>query len=129
MKRFIALFIFFVACTGASAQQSKVTLCHFPPGNPDAAHTITVGNPSVANAHLRNHPGDHLGPCEDDTTTTTSTTTSAPTTTTTIPLTTMPTMPVPPEITIPMIPTPTTILEPAKPLGPIGPDTVLPHTA
>lgn len=39
----------------------KVTICHRPPGNPDNAHTITVGEPAVQ-AHLRNH-GDTLGPC------------------------------------------------------------------
>jgi hypothetical protein len=38
-----------------------VTLCHVPPGNPDNAHTITVGTPAVR-AHLRH--GDHLGACE-----------------------------------------------------------------
>ena len=38
----------------------KVTLCHIPPGNPDAAHTITVGAPAV-DAHLAH--GDTLGPC------------------------------------------------------------------
>lgn len=39
----------------------KVTICHRPPGNPDNAHTITVGEPAVQ-AHLRNHR-DTLGPC------------------------------------------------------------------
>ncbi len=38
-----------------------VTLCHVPPGNPDNAHTITVGAPAVR-AHLRH--GDRLGACE-----------------------------------------------------------------
>ena len=38
-----------------------VTLCHIPPGNPDNAHTLTVGAPAV-NAHLRH--GDRLGACE-----------------------------------------------------------------
>lgn len=37
-----------------------VTICHIPPGNPPAAHTITVGAAAV-NAHL-NH-GDTLGAC------------------------------------------------------------------
>lgn len=40
-----------------------VTLCHFPPGNPANAHTITVGAPAVP-AHLRH--GDALGACDDD---------------------------------------------------------------
>lgn len=39
----------------------KVTLCHIPPGNPDNAHTITVGSPAVA-AHLAH--GDDEGPCD-----------------------------------------------------------------
>jgi hypothetical protein len=39
---------------------TKVTLCHIPPGNPDNAHTITVGAPAVP-AHLEH--GDTLGPC------------------------------------------------------------------
>lgn len=38
----------------------KVTICHFPPGNPANAHTISVGAPAVP-AHLAH--GDHLGPC------------------------------------------------------------------
>lgn len=37
-----------------------VTLCHRPPGNPSAAHTITVGPPAVE-THLGH--GDTLGPC------------------------------------------------------------------
>jgi hypothetical protein len=38
-----------------------VTLCHFPPGNPDGAHTLTVGAPAVM-AHVEHH-GDILGAC------------------------------------------------------------------
>jgi len=38
----------------------KVTLCHIPPGNPGARHTIEVDPPAVA-AHLGH--GDTLGPC------------------------------------------------------------------
>jgi len=38
----------------------EVTICHIPPGNPDAAHTITVGARAVE-AHLAH--GDILGPC------------------------------------------------------------------
>jgi hypothetical protein len=41
---------------------AKVTLCHIPPGNPDNAHTITVGASAVP-AHLGH--GDTLGPCPD----------------------------------------------------------------
>jgi hypothetical protein len=39
----------------------KVTICHIPPGNPENAHTITVGESAVA-AHLENH-GDYIGAC------------------------------------------------------------------
>ncbi|MCH8878385.1 MAG: FG-GAP repeat protein [Planctomycetes bacterium] len=40
-----------------------VTICHIPPGNPENAHTITVGVDAVP-AHLAH--GDHCGPCEGD---------------------------------------------------------------
>ena len=46
----------------ASGSAHKVVICHYPPGNPANAHTLTVGAPAV-DAHLRNHPGDHVGPC------------------------------------------------------------------
>jgi hypothetical protein len=39
---------------------NKVTICHIPPGNPAAAHTITVGA-SAVKAHLAH--GDTLGAC------------------------------------------------------------------
>jgi hypothetical protein len=38
----------------------KVTVCHRPPGNPNNAHTITIGAPAVP-AHLGH--GDSLGAC------------------------------------------------------------------
>ena len=70
----------------AQAQQNtdKVTICHCPPGNPDNCHTISVGSKAAA-AHLRNHPDDTEGECEEATTTTTGevTTTSLEVTTTT----------------------------------------------
>ena len=40
-----------------------MTICHIPPGNPDNAHTITVGVNAVP-AHLAH--GDHCGPCGED---------------------------------------------------------------
>ncbi|CAN5842537.1 hypothetical protein BH20GEM1_BH20GEM1_22790 [soil metagenome] len=43
--------------------QASVTLCHVPPGNPDAAHTVDVGAPAVP-AHLAH--GDTEGACADD---------------------------------------------------------------
>ena len=43
--------------------QGKVCLCHIPPGNPAAAHTICVGSPAVS-AHLGH--GDTLEPCPQE---------------------------------------------------------------
>jgi hypothetical protein len=48
--------------SGGPSDSDKCTICHVPPGNPANAHTITVGC-SAVEAHLRNHPGDCLGPC------------------------------------------------------------------
>lgn len=42
-------------------REDKVTLCHIPPGNENAAHTIVVGEPAVR-AHLAH--GDYLGACK-----------------------------------------------------------------
>ena len=39
---------------------TKVTICHYPPGNPENAHTITVSENSV-DTHLAH--GDTLGEC------------------------------------------------------------------
>jgi hypothetical protein len=55
------------------ATEVCVTLCHVPPGNPEARHTISVGEPAV-DAHLSNHDmgedsHDFLGACEDTSTT------------------------------------------------------------
>ncbi len=49
--------------SGNDKGQDKVTLCHIPPGNPDARHTITVGAPAE-DAHLAH--GDSLGVCGGD---------------------------------------------------------------
>lgn len=38
------------------------TLCHIPPGNPEAAHTITVGSLNAALTHIERH-GDTIGAC------------------------------------------------------------------
>jgi hypothetical protein len=43
--------------------EAAVTLCHVPPGNPDAAHTIAVGAPAVP-VHLAH--GDAEGACAED---------------------------------------------------------------
>jgi hypothetical protein len=45
-----------------SSDPNKCTICHVPPGNPNKALTLTIGC-SAVQAHLRNHPGDCLGPC------------------------------------------------------------------
>lgn len=42
------------------ADTKKTTVCHIPPGNPNNAHTICVGNAAVP-AHLGH--GDFLGTC------------------------------------------------------------------
>jgi hypothetical protein len=47
---------------GASAGNGKVQICHFPPGNMDGFHTISVGE-EAADAHLVNHSFDFLGEC------------------------------------------------------------------
>ena len=41
----------------------KTTICHVPPGNPDNAKTITVGE-SAIDAHLAH--GDNVGACDDE---------------------------------------------------------------
>jgi hypothetical protein len=43
-------------------RQEKVTVCHIPPGNPDNAHTITVGEPALE-AHLAH--GDTEDECPE----------------------------------------------------------------
>jgi hypothetical protein len=48
--------------SGDGGQDNEVCICHFPPGNPAAAHTICVGAPAVS-THLGH--GDTLGPCEE----------------------------------------------------------------
>jgi len=42
----------------------KTTICHFPPGNPLNAHTISVGQ-KAAEKHMIKH-GDTLGPCPNE---------------------------------------------------------------
>jgi len=39
----------------------KTVMCHIPPGNPDAAHTIAVGSPAAVRTHLAH--GDTEGSC------------------------------------------------------------------
>ncbi len=57
-----------LAFLGATAAQAgpKVTICHFPPGNPANWHTITISENAVQ-THLNRH-GDLIGiACEDAT--------------------------------------------------------------
>ncbi|MCH9649800.1 MAG: hypothetical protein K0U98_16300 [Deltaproteobacteria bacterium] len=46
----------------AGRGQTKVTICHYPPGNPANVQTITIGEPAVE-PHVRLH-GDTIGPCD-----------------------------------------------------------------
>jgi hypothetical protein len=48
----------------APGNTKKTTICHIPPGNPDNAHTLCVGNSAVP-AHVQNHH-DTLGPCPSE---------------------------------------------------------------
>ena len=72
-----------------AAIDSKVTICHRPPGNPANAHTITVGYPALS-AHSGH--GDTLGPCSSLTPTLTPTATMTITATPTLTTTIIPTM-------------------------------------
>lgn len=57
--------MFTVECTPANTDAPDYPpgmLCHIPPGNPNAAHTITVGEAAVP-AHLAH--GDTEGPCPE----------------------------------------------------------------
>lgn len=45
---------------GGKPAERTVSLCHVPPGNPDARHTIEVGTPAL-DAHLDH--GDWIGAC------------------------------------------------------------------
>lgn len=65
MKRILGAIVFVMLATIApgpvQSGQDKVTICHFPPGNPENAHTIVVAAAAVP-AHLQLH-GDTLGEC------------------------------------------------------------------
>jgi hypothetical protein len=52
-----------VACDNAADEEVDLTLCHRPPGNPAAAHTITVGSENAVAAHLAH--GDSSGSCPE----------------------------------------------------------------
>ncbi|KPK14690.1 MAG: hypothetical protein AMJ62_12250 [Myxococcales bacterium SG8_38] len=57
----LSLAAWFVAAT-AFAGDAKIQICHFPPGNMDAFHTISVSE-EAASAHMGNHPYDFAGEC------------------------------------------------------------------
>lgn len=48
---------------GKGLGKEKVVVCHIPPGNPAAAHTLTVGTPALG-AHIAH--GDTLGSCANN---------------------------------------------------------------
>lgn len=52
-----------VASAKPDSKSPKVTICHFPPGNPDNCHTLRVGETAVP-AHLAH--GDFVGECLPD---------------------------------------------------------------
>jgi hypothetical protein len=47
----------------AANAQYSTPIAHHPPGNPGNCQNIVVGSPSAVDAHLSNHPGDHIGTC------------------------------------------------------------------
>lgn len=61
-----ALFVAGPATTANAGAQEKVTICHYPPGNPDNAQVITIGESAVP-MHMSLHDGDNVktydGPC------------------------------------------------------------------
>ena len=59
-QRLWLILIFFLVHSHVVHGEKKVTLCHFPPGNSDAPHTISVGEPAVP-AHIAH--GDRVGAC------------------------------------------------------------------
>lgn len=46
-----------------TAQEKKITICHYPPDNPENRHTIVI-NESALETHLAHE--DTIGPCEDE---------------------------------------------------------------
>lgn len=51
------------AAADSTAKAEKVTICHYPPGNPENMHTLSVGAPAVK-AHMDH--GDAMGACGSD---------------------------------------------------------------
>src|SRR5689334_532336 len=61
-KRWIRICLLAIAAltAGVAWAEKKVTLCHYPPGNPANYHTISVGEAAVS-AHVGH--GDEIGAC------------------------------------------------------------------
>jgi hypothetical protein len=74
MKRFVVLAVLFGLSAVSAVEKARAaggcdpsntrttTICHVPPGNPQNAQTLCVGN-SAVKAHLTNHAGDTIGAC------------------------------------------------------------------
>ena len=64
MKKFIVFFalvaLVLVTAGVSRSNGGKVTICHYPPGNPDSAKTLVIDASSVADHQAH---GDTLGPC------------------------------------------------------------------
>ncbi|HBS85977.1 MAG: hypothetical protein A2W91_08525 [Bacteroidetes bacterium GWF2_38_335] len=59
----IVLAALFLSSFSITAQNNgKITICHFPPGNPDNPQTIII-NANALDAHLAH--GDQIGNCSD----------------------------------------------------------------
>jgi len=59
----VGTFTVSVLCNNAAEEEPEdFTLCHFPPGNPAAAHTIRVGSQNAFDTHIEKHD-DTPGAC------------------------------------------------------------------
>lgn len=56
----IIVLIFFVPIGAVAQPEEKITICHYPPGNPDHPITITISNDALESHHAH---GDAIGPC------------------------------------------------------------------
>jgi hypothetical protein len=56
---FLAAITALVSAVPASWGEGKVTICHFPPGNPANVQIITIGESALSH-HIGNHPGDGI---------------------------------------------------------------------
>lgn len=48
-----------VSALPVSWAENHVTICHFPPGNPENVQIITIGSSAVPH-HVANHAGDGI---------------------------------------------------------------------